>query len=1115
MKIHWKEFLMTDENTLKQRIQQLEKELEETRKKLAATDSYNDRTRALADASPNSIFQLDINHQLVFANRLAKILMNIHDDTYIGKHISKFVEKEVATDIQIKVETALTTGRKVESIFKVQNRYFRIVANQIDYKNEKNVLIITNDITEQIIYETQLKYNSGLLTKIFDDSHECIVVVDFKTWTLLSCNKKTRELFDFNDSDSNDEILQYFNDARKVQPTPEERLQTLQRLDRGERVTNYTVYISKKGREFDAYYEGSTITLENQRLLIFRIADVTDITKANKQLLIDKQKQKLHIEQSPLGYLEWDSNFCIVEWNPTAERIFGYTRQEAIGQHARLIIRDDEKHLADKFWKTLISQKTGSISEHYNINKAGELLWMEWHNTPLYDETGELLGISSLFNDLTEKKKSQEELNYKTTLLETIFEEAQDGIMLFKPGTFEVVNCNKRALEIFEASNMAELNIHMPNARRKKQDYVERSKMNENIETGSLNETEIEINTYKGNTAWITASVKIIELNNEKLELARIYDVSNLKKINTQLYLDKQKHNIHIEKSPVGYIEWNHRFEVLEWNPIAEKIFGYTKEEAIGQSAAFIIEDSQKKNVPLIWQDLLTHKNGYKGVYNNINRNGDILTIEWYDTPLYDDAGNILGVSSLFIDITEKLKQEEDIKHKNIFLETIYEEAFDAIMLFRPDSFEVLECNKRSFELFEAETIEELNKHMPVARRVRQTTDERKQMFQEIIQGGVYDNDIEFLTCKGHTIWVNMLVKLIVLNGQQVELIRMTDVSELKKINFQLSVDKQKQRLQVEDSPLGYIEWNKNFEVIEWNPSAEKIFGFSKEEALGKHASFIIPNDVKPLINVVWEDLKNRKGGFRSTNQNINKHNEQLTLEWYNTPLFRDGKFIGVSSLIDDITDKLKVQNEIEKQLKEKEILLSEIHHRVKNNLAIISGLLFMHSEHITDETVKQILRESQSRIKSMAIIHEQLYKTENFGNVNLREYLKELIKKIANSFNFENKKIDIDVEVGNFSMPISQALMIGLIINELVINSYKYAFNDQPSGKIKVRFEKKAKYILRVSDTGVGYKENYNFEKSSTLGLNLVKILSKQLKGDVLFENKNGAYCTLIFGEV
>jgi hypothetical protein len=171
-----------------------------------------------------------------------------------------------------------------------------------------------------------------------------------------------------------------------------------------------------------------------------------------------------------------------------------------------------------------------------------------------------------------------------------------------------------------------------------------------------------------------------------------------------------------------------------------------------------------------------------------------------------------------------------------------------------------------------------------------------------------------------------------------------------------------------------------------------------------------------------------------------------------------------------------------------------------------------MHSEHVEDESVKLILKESQSRIKSMAIIHEQLYQTENFGNINVNIYLKELVKKIASTFNNDRKIIDLDIEVSDFSMPISQALIIGLIINELVINSYKYAFDHVEIGKIKIRFEKKGKHILRVSDNGVGYKEDYNFEKSNSLGLNLVKILAKQLKGDVLFENKKGAYCTLIF---
>jgi len=653
----------------------------------------------------------------------------------------------------------------------------------------------------------------------------------------------------------------------------------------------------------------------------------------------------------------------------------------------------------------------------------------------------------------------------------------------------------------------------MPTARKKKQTRQERIEAYETIAQNEIIDKDIEFITSKGNSVWLTMYVKLIIFNNQTVELVRLTDVSVIKKINKELNIDKQKQRIQIQESPIGYIEWNNKFKVAEWNPIAEKIFGYSKSEALGKSAQFILPTWEKNNTAKIWQTMLAYKGGRKGIHNNLNKSDEVLTVEWYDTPLFDEEGNVLGVSSLVIDITDKIKKEEELRYKTAFLETIYEEAFDAIMLFKPNTFEVITCNKRTFEIFETENIDQLNSYMPNARKNILSLDEREKIFSEIQNEHVYDTDIEFLTIKGKTIWLTMFVKLIKLDGEVVELVRITDVSELKKVNSKLNLDRQKQILQVEQSPLAYIEWDLNFRVVEWNSSAEKIFGYTKKEALGKHATFIIPDEVKPQVDDIWKNLQTRKGGYRSTNQNINKNNETLTLEWYNTPLFNDnGNFLGVSSLVDNITEQIKAQKEIEKQLKEKEVMLSEIHHRVKNNLAVISGLLFMHSEHVEDESVKLILKESQSRIKSMAIIHEQLYQTENFGNINVNIYLKELVKKIASTFNNDRKIIDLDIEVSDFSMPISQALIIGLIINELVINSYKYAFDHIEIGKIKIRFEKKGKHILRVSDNGVGYKEDYNFEKSNSLGLNLVKILAKQLKGDVLFENKKGAYCTLIF---
>jgi two-component sensor histidine kinase len=236
-------------------------------------------------------------------------------------------------------------------------------------------------------------------------------------------------------------------------------------------------------------------------------------------------------------------------------------------------------------------------------------------------------------------------------------------------------------------------------------------------------------------------------------------------------------------------------------------------------------------------------------------------------------------------------------------------------------------------------------------------------------------------------------------------------------------------------------------------------------------------------------------------------------VNWFSTALFdTSGKFIGISCLVENITEQKNNEDEINRQLKEKEILLSEVHHRVKNNLAIISGLLFMQSESVDDPKIKQLLTESQSRIKSMAIIHDQLYKSENFSEIDIQEYLIELTNKIASSYSSSNKKIDIEIESNSFSMQISIALTIGLIINELVINSYKYAFENRKEGKIKIKFNQQEKYYFSVADDGIGLPAAKEIESKNTLGMNLIQILVHQLRGELEFFNDGGAVCKIQF---
>jgi two-component sensor histidine kinase len=213
----------------------------------------------------------------------------------------------------------------------------------------------------------------------------------------------------------------------------------------------------------------------------------------------------------------------------------------------------------------------------------------------------------------------------------------------------------------------------------------------------------------------------------------------------------------------------------------------------------------------------------------------------------------------------------------------------------------------------------------------------------------------------------------------------------------------------------------------------------------------------------------------------------------------------------EEIAEQSKV---IQTSLTEKETLLREIHHRVKNNLQIISSLLNIQSENIEDPNVLSSIKEGQSRVQAMSLIHSNLYQSEHINNVNIENYLKELVAYLSEMFAGQSKNIEIEVDAHEIEFDIDTAIPLGLIVNELVSNAYKYAFDNQQQGKvqIKVKALNKTDYELNVKDNGKGLPDNFDPAKSKSLGLKLVKILSKQLRGKFKSSSSNGAIFVVTF---
>ena len=212
-------------------------------------------------------------------------------------------------------------------------------------------------------------------------------------------------------------------------------------------------------------------------------------------------------------------------------------------------------------------------------------------------------------------------------------------------------------------------------------------------------------------------------------------------------------------------------------------------------------------------------------------------------------------------------------------------------------------------------------------------------------------------------------------------------------------------------------------------------------------------------------------------------------------------------------------ENKIKKSLEEKNILLREIHHRVKNNLQIITSLLSLQSSFLNDEKILDVFKTSQQRINSMAIVHEMLYQTEDLTSINYKDYLKELFDSNFKSFFDKNHKLKFDLDVSAEFVNIETAITLGLLINEILTNSFKYGFAKKSKEDliyIKIISLNPPDFILQIGDNGIGMPRDYNFKTSKSLGVKLVHKLVRQLSGNVKMDySKKGTHYIISFKEV
>lgn len=533
-----------------------------------------------------------------------------------------------------------------------------------------------------------------------------------------------------------------------------------------------------------------------------------------------------------------------------------------------------------------------------------------------------------------------------------------------------------------------------------------------------------------------------------------------------------------------------------------ERMFGYQAEEIVGKHVSVINAPSEKEPQEMASKIMkaLSENGEWKGEISNIKKDG---TEFWCNANVLAFQHPIHGKVWIAVhtDITDRRKVEGALSESEKHLRTVITNA--PIVLFALD-------REGLFTFSEGKALERLGLQpgQAVGKSIYymySDLPEAVASFQYALAGETSRKIFEGGGFAFETIYSP-------LRDQNGDIIGVTgvgiDITERKRVEEALSKSekdlKEAQRL----AKIGSWDWDATTDTITWSEEYYHIYGFDPTQrpaGYEDHLKAYTPESEALLDAAVKRNMQNGE----SYGLDLELARTEGPRRWITarseTKRNAQGQIIGLRGTAQDITERKRAEEYMKNSLKEKEILLKEIHHRVKNNLQVISSLLYLQSKKLSDAKSLEVFNEGQNRIRSMVLVHEQLYKSGDLARINFDKYIHELAHSL--SLSYGSTPITFIIDIDGVYLGVDQAIPCGLILNELISNALKHAFTPGKQGQIEIdlRTDNSDYLTLTVKDNGVGFPKNLDFRNTTSLGLNIINKLVNQLKGTIELDTNAG----------
>ncbi len=572
--------------------------------------------------------------------------------------------------------------------------------------------------------------------------------------------------------------------------------------------------------------------------------------------------------------------------------------------------------------------------------------------------------------------------------------------------------------------------------------------------------------------------------------------LSNPETVTTFQLPSESTYKLIFENNPVGILHFNKDGIITACNNKFIDIMGSSRQKLLGLDMTKlpnkIVAGAANKAIH-------GQKAHYSGMYESVT-SGKTMPLRATFEPIFNDSGEVLGGVGLIEDNTEIYETLENLRESERRYRSIFQKSSSVMLIIDPSNGAIFDANNSATDFY-GWTREEL-KEKTVYDINTLPKSELKQELKSAREGTGKVFFFRHKKANGSIVDVEVFCGNIAIHNSEMLHCIVHDISERKRAmndmrKFRLGIDRSSNAIFITDTA-GDIEYV--------NPAFEKLYGYTSDEVLNSNPRLLQSGfQNKNYYEKFWNTIK---AGEIMKGEIVNKTKDGklLDIRFSSNPIIDDtGDIIGYIAIQSDITEQKEMEKQLRNSVYEKDIMLAEIHHRVKNNLAMISAILMLQSEKTDNSTLQEELLDSTNRIKAIANIHEHLYESTNFSRVDFAKNIKSLIQSIIESQAFK-KKISVKNTGEICFLNINQSIYCSIIINEVVTNILNHAFKNRPKGSIEINLQEENGFItICIYDDGHPLPDSFPDEYTSGLGIELIHILARQLEGTFSFRSENG----------